>query len=69
MEEAAQAHCRANVSAKGKGMMMSDKPSSAHGHYNMYTYKLHALGDYVVNIWLYGPTDNYSTQVVSHFTC
>ncbi|KAF8225610.1 hypothetical protein L208DRAFT_1505001 [Tricholoma matsutake] len=30
----------------------------------MYTYKLHALGDYVANIWLYGLTDNYSTQVV-----
>ncbi|KAF8546525.1 hypothetical protein OG21DRAFT_1479665 [Imleria badia] len=29
----------------------------------MSTYKLHALGDYVVSIWRYGTTDNYSTQV------
>jgi hypothetical protein len=33
--------------------------------FNMCTYKLHALGDYVASIWLYGTTDNYSTQVVS----
>jgi len=31
----------------------------------MSTYKLHALGDYVKSIWLYGTTDNYSTQIVS----
>ena len=31
----------------------------------MSTYKLHALGDYVRSIWLFGTTDNYSTQVVS----
>ena len=50
-------------------MVTSDKPSSARGHFNMSTYKLYALGDYVANIWLYGLTDNYSTQVVSYFTC
>ena len=33
--------------------------------FNMTTYKLHALGDYVKAIWRYGTTDNYSTQVVS----
>ena len=33
--------------------------------FNMYTYKLHALGDYVTTIWRYGTSDNYSTQVVS----
>jgi len=70
-EEAARVRHRANVSAKGKGkaMVTSDKPSSARGRFNMSTYKLHALGDYVANIWLYGPTDKYSTQVVSYFTC
>ncbi|KAN0082850.1 hypothetical protein V8E55_008645, partial [Tylopilus felleus] len=31
--------------------------------FNMSTYKLHALGDYVRSIWLFGTTDNYSTQV------
>ena len=34
--------------------------------FNMCTYKLHALGDYVAAIARYGTTDNYSTQVVSH---
>ncbi|KAF8234139.1 hypothetical protein L208DRAFT_1263234, partial [Tricholoma matsutake] len=51
-EEAARVCWRANASAKGKGKgtATSDKPSSAHGRFNMYTYKLHALGDYVANI-------------------
>lgn len=31
--------------------------------FNMSTYKLHALGDYVKSIWEFGTTDNYSTQV------
>ncbi|KAF8235382.1 hypothetical protein L208DRAFT_1257434, partial [Tricholoma matsutake] len=70
-EEAAQVRHRANASAKGKGkaMVTSDKQNSARGCFNMSTYKLHALGNYVVNIQLYGLTDNYSTQVVSYFTC
>jgi len=34
--------------------------------FNMCTYKLHALGDYVAAIARYGTTDNYSTQVVSN---
>jgi hypothetical protein len=34
--------------------------------YNLFTYKLHALGDYVKNIRMFGTTDSYSTQVVSH---
>ena len=34
--------------------------------FNMSTYKLHALGDYIATIWCYGTTDNYSTQVVSN---
>ena len=65
-EEAARVCHRANASAKGKGKgtATSDKPSSAHASFNIYTYKLHALGNYVANIWLYGLTDNYSTQVV-----
>lgn len=31
------------------------------------TYKLHALGDYVRTIRLFGTTDSYSTQIVSVF--
>jgi hypothetical protein len=31
---------------------------------NLFTYKLHALGDYVQTIRLFGTTDSYSTQIV-----
>lgn len=31
---------------------------------NLFTYKLHALGDYVRTIRLFGTTDSYSTQIV-----
>lgn len=34
---------------------------------NLGTYKLHALGDYVRTIRLFGTTDSYSTQIVSIF--
>jgi hypothetical protein len=34
---------------------------------NLLTYKLHALGDYVRSIRLFGTTDSYSTQIVSCF--
>lgn len=33
--------------------------------FNLIMYKLHALGDYVRMIWMYGTTDSYSTQPVS----
>jgi len=32
---------------------------------NLFTYKWHALGDYVPAIRLFGGTDGFSTQVVS----
>ena len=35
---------------------------------NLFTYKWHALGDYVHAIRLFGPTDGFSTQVVSKFS-
>jgi hypothetical protein len=34
-------------------------------HFNLDTYKLHALGDYVSTIQRYGTTDSYSTEPVS----
>ena len=34
--------------------------------FNLLTYKLHALGDYVLAILRHGTTDNFSTQVVRH---
>lgn len=33
--------------------------------FNLSTYKLHALGDYIASILRYGTSDSYSTQVVS----
>ena len=35
--------------------------------FNLATYKLHALGNYVHNIRLFGTTDSYTTQLVSNF--
>lgn len=32
--------------------------------FNLSTYKLHALGDYVGSIRLFGTTDSYTTQIV-----
>jgi hypothetical protein len=41
-------------------------PSGAHPKpFNLNTYKLHALGDYVRTIHLFGTTDSYTTQIVS----
>jgi hypothetical protein len=40
--------------------------------FNLLIYKLHALGDYVQTIKLFGTTDSYSTQIVSlkfHLFC
>jgi hypothetical protein len=34
-------------------------------HFNLLTYKMHALGDYVSTIRQFGTTDSYSTQIVS----
>lgn len=33
---------------------------------NLFTYKYHALGDYVNSIRMFGSTDSYSTQIVSY---
>jgi hypothetical protein len=33
--------------------------------FSLATYKLHALGDYLRSILLFGTTDSYSTQIVS----
>ncbi|KAF9033895.1 hypothetical protein BJ165DRAFT_1396369 [Panaeolus papilionaceus] len=71
-EEAARARRQAN-NAK-KGMSTSKKKSKRPAAddesedntttkvLNLFTYKLHALGDYVDAIWQFGPSDNYSTQ-------
>jgi hypothetical protein len=71
-ETAARARRRGLRASKGKNKKPQRTPTDAEGDgtpkhrvFNLSTYKLHALGDYVKSIWLYGTTDNYSTQVVS----
>lgn len=59
---------RCQKSSKGKekvaaGNSSRKKPKSL----NLFTYKWHALGDYVRAIRLFGGTDGFSTQVVSNF--
>lgn len=63
-ETAARARRRSAQSAK-KGTSASGSEGAKLRTFNMSTYKLHALGDYVKSIWEFGTTDNYSTQVVS----
>lgn len=40
-------------------------PKPKRKYLNLFTYKFHALGDYVRTIRLFGTTDSYSTQIVS----
>ena len=65
-ETAAHAQCKGAKSAKtgtvvGGTTGGGPKPCT----FNMSTYKLHMLGDYIKSIWQFGTTDNYSTQLVS----
>lgn len=39
-------------------------PNAGSKYFNLMTYKLHALGDYVSTIIQFGTTDSYSTQTV-----
>jgi hypothetical protein len=55
-ESGSQPH-QANPSAQLKAKPKRKK-------FNTFTYKLHALGDYVRTIRLFGTTDSYSTQIV-----
>jgi hypothetical protein len=77
VEVAARVRRQANNIVKGKNITASKRTRSvAKGkasevgagarivQFNLDTYKLHALGDYVAAIYHFGPTDNYSTQVV-----
>ncbi|KIK79863.1 hypothetical protein PAXRUDRAFT_16092 [Paxillus rubicundulus Ve08.2h10] len=65
-ESAARARRQSTRARKGKqkqGNKSDQEGNSKHRLFNMSTYKLHALGDYVKSIWLFGTTDNYSMQV------
>ena len=65
-----EARSRRQNSGKGKGKEKSSAFESGKKSkfLNLFTYKWHALGDYVRSIRLFGPTDGFSTQVVSHFS-
>jgi len=63
-EEAARTRRRANASKKGKATA-SRTTGKIKKMLNLFTYKLHALGDYVSSIWQFGPSDGYSSQRVS----
>ena len=57
---------RRQASNKGKETA-ADSPGSNLKNLNLFTYKWHALGDYVRTIRLFGGTDGFSTQVVREF--
>jgi hypothetical protein len=56
-----EAAARARALAKTKSGTSS---AAKEKHFNMYTPKIHALGDYVAHIYQFGTTDSYSTQSV-----
>jgi hypothetical protein len=75
-EEAARGRRKAALAAKGqtskgkgkgKGKANPDEENTKTKRFNMNTYKMHALGDYVKAIRMFGTTDNYTTQSVRSF--
>ena len=59
---------RHQKSGKGKEKAAASSASGKKSKVlNLFTYKWHALGDYVRAIRLFGATDGFSTQVVSNF--
>ena len=63
-----EARKRRQNSGKGKEKATAGNASGKKSKFlNLFTYKWHALGDYVRAIRLFGPTDGFSTQVVSNF--
>jgi len=55
----------ADSSAASSALPKTVNVSSTQKKFSLKTYKLHALGDYVQQICLFGTTDLYSTQMVS----
>ena len=68
-EEAARARRRAKQGSRGAQSSHAAASTAKTGPlrkvFNLVTYKLHALGDYVFHILHFGTTDSYSTQTVS----
>jgi hypothetical protein len=72
-EEAAHGRWKAAAAAKqsiaaegGMEELMATtmKHKANHRKFNLATYKIHTLGDYVKFICMYGTRDNYLTQLV-----
>ena len=69
-EEAARIRRRAKKTAQGKQAPAPAALSTTgplRKAFNLLTYKLHALGDYVTHIIRFGTTDSYSTQTVCQY--
>ena len=68
-EEAACSRQKARKAAQGLQLPPNNPAQGNDGPktwcFNLQTYKLHALGDYVDTIRQFGTTDNYTTQSVS----
>lgn len=58
-------HPTANESVQETSKKDVPPPKPKSKSLNLFTYKFHALGDYVRTIRLFGTTDSYSTQIVS----
>jgi hypothetical protein len=66
-EAAAHARRQAKKVRTGPSSSSSSGPSRSRSSkkvFNMKTYKLHTMGDYIENIRTFGMTDSYSTQMV-----
>jgi hypothetical protein len=65
-EEAARGQHQATTHKTNTiGAISMPAGSKREKHFNLSTYKLHALGDYAIAIRMFGTTDGYTTQVVS----
>lgn len=65
-EEAARIRRRAKKATQGNAATTTATVTGQlKKAFNLATYKLHAMGDYVFHIMRFGTTDSYSTQTVS----
>ena len=68
-EEAARVRRHAGKAQKGASAPQGKPGRSPNTkQFNMATYKIHALGDYVDHIVRFGPTDCFTTQHVCHLS-
>jgi hypothetical protein len=70
-EAAARGRRIAALAAKGDSHAAKGKATTGQKvkNLNLATYKYHALADYAETIRIFGPTDNYNTQIVCPSTC